>query len=339
MRKIHILFCLSFFLIFGCLEDEGNYDYYDIKEPKWHTDQPISVYATEHNVMKLRGHDAFRWDTDSVSREREVRYEWKLNDVVIATEADIDIPVDSVIKWTKMEELCATDKWVRGSFTVIDKEFETRFMKVVSFFITPYRSNGDWFVLTEKEGEGECYFVKRTYNREELKDEFELQDSFSEINALSISGKPVFLGYTRTAKNVGPMGSVTIMTDEVAYEVDAATFELHSELKDLFGGGVPSGFSPVARVDAWEAYKGTGLCTFLANKDGKLYRRQLSKNNLGGMFINTPYELDEKGYKITEFGTRLYGFTSIPCWDEKNNRLIMIAFASKQAGSGWGDRV
>ena len=112
MRKIHILFCLSFFLIFGCLEDEGNYDYYDIKEP---------------NVMKLRGHDAFRWDTDSVSREREVRYEWKLNDVVIATEADIDIPVDSVIKWTKMEELCATDKWVRGSFTVIDKEFETRF--------------------------------------------------------------------------------------------------------------------------------------------------------------------------------------------------------------------
>ena len=51
MRKIHILFCLSFFLIFGCLEDEGNYDYDDIKEPKWHTDQPISVYATEHNVM------------------------------------------------------------------------------------------------------------------------------------------------------------------------------------------------------------------------------------------------------------------------------------------------
>ena len=63
--------------------------------------------------------------------------------------------------------------------------------------------------------------------------------------------------------------------------------------------------------------RGTGLCTFLANKDGKLYRRQLSKNNLGGMFINTPYELDEKGYKITEFGTRLYGFTSIPCWDER----------------------
>lgn len=32
--------------------------------------------------------------------------------------------------------------------------------------------------------------------------------------------KPKFLGYTRTAKNVGPMGSITIMTDEVAYEVD-----------------------------------------------------------------------------------------------------------------------
>ena len=37
---------------------------------------------------------------------------------------------------------------------------------------------------------------------------------------------------------------------------------------------------------------------FLANKDGKLYRRQLSKNNLGGMFINTPYELEKKGIKL-----------------------------------------
>lgn len=58
MRKIHILFCLSFLLIFGCLEDEGNYDYEDIKEPKWYTDQPISVYATEHDMMKLRGREA-----------------------------------------------------------------------------------------------------------------------------------------------------------------------------------------------------------------------------------------------------------------------------------------
>ena len=337
MRKIHILFCLSFLLIFGCLEDEGNYDYEDIKEPKWYTDQPISVYATEHDMMKLRGREAFRWETDSVQREKEVRYEWRLNDVVISTEADIDLPADSVIKWANMTELCGAGKYLRGSFTVIDKEYETHFMKLVSFFITPYRGAGDWFVLVEKENQGECYFVKRTYNRDEAKDEFELQDSFGDVNGMSISGKPKFLGYTRTAKNVGPMGSITIMTDEVGYEVDAATFELRSDMKDLFEGGAPADFAPIARVDAWEADRGTGLCTFLANEDGKLYRRQLSKNNLGGMFINTPYELDEKGYKITGFGTRLYGFTSIPCWDEKNNRVIMIAFVSKQAGSGWGD--
>ena len=139
MRKIHILFCLSFLLIFGCLEDEGNYDYEDIKEPKWYTDQPISVYATEHDMMKLRGREAFRWETDSVQREKEVRYEWRLNDVVISTEADIDLPADSVIKWANMTELCGAGKYLRGSFTVIDKEYETHFMKLVSFFITPYR--------------------------------------------------------------------------------------------------------------------------------------------------------------------------------------------------------
>lgn len=134
MRKIHILFCLSFLLIFGCLEDEGNYDYEDIKEPKWYTDQPISVYATEHDMMKLRGREAFRWETDSVQREKEVRYEWRLNDVVISTEADIDLPADSVIKWANMTELCGAGKYLRGSFTVIDKEYETHFMKLVSFF-------------------------------------------------------------------------------------------------------------------------------------------------------------------------------------------------------------
>src|SRR5699024_2944173 len=110
------------------------------------------------------------------------------------------------------------------------------------------------------------------YNRDEAKDEFELQDSFGDVNGMSISGKPKFLGYTRTAKNVGPMGSITIMTDEVAYEVDAATFELRSDMKDLFEGGAPADFAPIARVDAWEADRGTGLCTFLANEDGKLYR-------------------------------------------------------------------
>ena len=53
MRKIHILFCLSFLLIFGCLEDEGNYDYEDIKEPKWYTDQPISVPLFESSKSNL----------------------------------------------------------------------------------------------------------------------------------------------------------------------------------------------------------------------------------------------------------------------------------------------
>ncbi|MFR5659593.1 PKD-like family lipoprotein [Butyricimonas paravirosa] len=336
MRKIHVLFCLSFFLMFGCLEDEGNYDYKDMKEPQWFTDQFINVWASEHDVMKLRGHDYFTWETDSLQREGEVQYEWKLNDVVLSTEADVDLQVDSVLKWANITKLSnGSSGWQRGSFTIIDKELGTCFMNVVNFFIMPYRSSGDWYVLTEEAGESNCFFIKKTYNREERKNEFELQDSFDDLNGASIPGKPIFLGYTRTAKNVGPLGSVTIMTDKVAYEVDAATFKLHSDIKDLFEGGAPGNFSPVARVDAWEADHKSGLSTFLANADGKLYQRQLSKNNLGGKFMNIPYELDEKGYKITKFGDRQYGYSPIPCWDEKNNRVVMISFDYKSSGMPW----
>lgn len=339
MRKIYILlYSLSFFLVFGCLDDEGNYDYKDIREPQWYSDpvnNPITVYGTEHGTLKLRGHEAFKWERDSAQRESEVRYEWELNNVVFATEADIDIPVDSVIKRTNMTNFSDVSTFLRGSFTVIDKELGTRFIKLVSYMITPYRANGDWYVLTEEGGKSECYFVKRTYNREAKQDQFELQDSFDDVNGVSIPGKPIFLGYTRTAKNVGPLGSVTILTDGAAYELDAATFKLHSEMKDLFEGSAPSGFAPVSRVDAWEADHSCGLISFLANTDGKLYRRQLSKNNLGGKFIDIPCELDEKGYKITKFGGRLYGFRCIPCWDEKNNRVVLITFEYKSSGMPW----
>lgn len=337
MKKSHILFCMLCFLVLGCLEDEGNYDYRDIKAPEWRTgESPFGVSGRQHETMELRGRQQFTWKTDSAEREKEVRYEWRLNDAVIATEADVDVPVDSVIKWANITKFPKSGEYLLGSFTVIDKEVGTHFVKLVTFYLYSTRNAGDWYVLTEKGNGGECYFVKRGLIVAENREGLVVQDSFSNINGVALAGKPVFLGYTRTAREVGPLGSVTIMTDKEMYEVDAATFMIHAGMEDLFESGVPAGFSPVARTDAWEDYYDTGLCTFLANKDGKLYRRQMTANNLGGKFIDTPYEIDAKGYKITKFGSHRYGYTSpIPCLDEDNNRVIMIAFNQKSTGGPW----
>lgn len=342
MRKIYLLAILFFFMAYGCLEDEGNYDYDDLKEPNWYTDaisNPINLYATEHDTLKLRGHDAFKWDTDSAQREQEVRYEWRLNDVVIATEADIDVPTDSVIKWANVEKLCSANDYILGSFTIIDETLGTHFMKLATFCIMPFRGDGDWYVLVEENDGAQCYFINRELNREEYKDEFSQNDSFEKINGTSIPGRPLALSYAKTATNVGPLGALTIMTDQAAYEVDASTFKLHAEMQDLFEGGAPANFQPVARVDAWESYKNIGLNTFVADANGLIYWRQMSRNNLGGSFINTPYELDDKGYKITRFGSKAYGITGggagIPCWDEKNNRIVMILFNYQSSGGGY----
>ena len=52
----------------------------------------------------------------------------------------------------------------------------------------------------------------------------------------------------------------------------------------------------------------------------------MSMNNLGGNFVSTPLVADEKGYKVTSFGQPQIGFSCIPCYDEKNNRMLTIVF-------------
>lgn len=164
---------------------------------------------------------------------------------------------------------------------------------------------------------------------------FEIKDTYDKANGENIPGKPLFLAYTRTAKNIGPLGSGTIITDKVAYEFRPENFLKVAELKDQFGNGTPADFKPVARVDAWENDVKVGRTTFVTTEDGRLFRRQLSNNNLGGAFMTTPYFLDEKGYKITKFGRKLYGLNPFPCYDEKNSRVVMIVLATKSTGGPW----
>ena len=44
---------------------------------------------------------------------------------------------------------------------------------------------------------------------------------------------------------------------------------------------------------------------------------------MGGKFIPEPYYVDKKGYKVTKFAHTLWGITSIPCYDEKNRRMLL----------------
>lgn len=332
-NNIFLLSLLGGLFFIGCFEDEGNYDYKNVEGPTWliNTEaEPIRVNCRQGEIVKFRAHDYFKWKGDSLEMESKVRYEWKLNDIVIGDEADFDMPADSLIKMVGIKEF--NGNGIYGSFSVIDRVSEVNYMAKTLFVVRSRYTNGDWLVLSERGGNTECSFVK---NRKEVVDgntvtSFVLEKNlYEEINGASIPGKPLMMAKAPST-NVSSLGAITIITDEVAYVISGESLLKVSELKDEFLDGTPVDFQVVSRRDA-EHY------TFVATKDGRVFRRIMSENFLGGKFLTDPYYIDNKGYEIVDFGLSRIGKTTIPCYDRKNRRVIVISFTREMVIDWDGD--
>ena len=100
----------------------------------------------------------------------------------------------------------------------------------------------------------------------------------------SIPGKPLMM-VKSPSTNISPLGATTIITDQVAYVISNESLLKVSELKDEFLDGTPANFQVVSRRDA-DHY------TFVATKDGRVFRRVMSENFLGGKFLTEPYYIE-----------------------------------------------
>lgn len=344
MKKIvmnKILYAvLAAFCLVSCFDDEGNYDYKFLNPPTWLINTattPIYVYCRVGEDAVFKGGDKLTWSgADSTERWNTVRYEWifknvKGEEVVVGEDLDLVLPTQEVLDKLGYQGVPASA--LSGQFAVIDKETEVRWMAEVYLSISSAYAAYDWFVLSENGGKAKMSAIRRKSETQNGKKvvQWILQDNvYEKINGHEIPGKPIDLVFAK-AKNIGTEGSATVITDQVAYELDNESMVKVGEIKDQFQNGTPAGFNMVARRDITPISDGAPF-TFVATKDGQVYSRKMSKNWLGGDFLSEPYYIDTLDYDITYFGHSRYG-SMFPCYDKKNRRVMMaISFVNYVGG-------
>ena len=171
--SIWFISCLIIFSFVRCFDDKGTYDYKDLNEPIWNLGEgqsAINVECRAGEVAKFRASSFFAWKGDSLKRAGEVRYEWKLEGVVIGEEADFDIDTYELMEMIGMTKFSKSG--TNGTFSIIEKESGIAYMVRAYISITPTNTSGDWTILSKKGGDAKLSYVKCVRNQETRKLEF-----------------------------------------------------------------------------------------------------------------------------------------------------------------------
>ena len=329
MRNLRYAFVamLMPLMLASCFSDDGNYEYESLKPPTWldnFMDSPIQVLVYGGRPVRLDGSRYFNWGKlDSLQRSQEVRYEWRMNGKVYSTELKEEMTTDEFLKRMGLEEMPVKEQ--SGDFSIIEKSSGVTFKVKCTLFFKPAIGGGDFVVYSAMGANmpnvGKLTVFRLNYLKEKgkLKENFE----FGKYVVDNVPGTPRSLDVA-VAKNVGAAGSLTLITEEGdAMVYNAGNLKKEWDLSSQFADGSPDNFKVSGRKDQEDGGMNTPALTWVATKDGRLFSRQFGKNYLGGKFISDPYYIDSLGYKITKFGHTNWGVTNVPCYDEKNRRVVL----------------
>ena len=314
-------------MLASCFSDEGNYEYESLKPPTWldnFMNRPIQVWVYGGRNVKLDGSRYFNWGKlDSLQRSQEVRYEWRMNGKVFSDQLKEEMTTDEFLKRMGLEEMPVKEQ--SGDFSIIEKSSGVTFKVKCTLFFKPAIGGGDFVVYSAKSptetNVGKLTVFRLVYINEKgrLKQNYD----FGRYVLNDIPGTPKTLDVA-VAKNVGAAGSLTVITEEGDATVyNAGNLKKEWELSSQFADGIPDNFKVSGRKDQEDGGLNTPASTWVVTKDGRLFSRQFGKNYLGGKFLSEPYYIDSLGYKITKFGHTNWGVTNIPCYDEKNRRVVL----------------
>lgn len=338
MNKLIYSLLTGLLVLTACFKDEGNYDYLTMNAPSWLVDnmQPSDFNAYQGMDVTLDGSRLFTWDTDSLARSEEVTYEWVVNGNTVAEGLRVTMSTDELMEKAGVTE-CSGAMGTFGTFNIVEKSTGVKYMAEILLWFYPKFSSGNWIILVDDGGKTRvsaiCDFA--TIENGQTVTSYELvQDAYAESNdGSSIPGKPLTMNWAYD-RHVGQNGSITVITDEGGFQLDAEDMSLYGKIEgDEFLDGTPANFQLVDRAD-YDATENNQPATFLATADGQLYTRLMSGNYLGGKYLSEPYYVDEKGYKVTKFGNANYN-NMIPCYDEKNRRIMVASVEMTQVGEDY----
>lgn len=342
MKKIIYVLFASMLLLTSCFKDEGNYDYAEMNPPHWLIDptQPVSISARQGENAVFDASKFFVWDKEDEQREKEVRYEWILNGQVIGEGLSFEIPTEELMELAGVEDFSGSTS-TYGTFNVVEKSTGVKYMGKIQVWFNSKYSDENWFILSDKNGAPHLSALRQKYSTVDgvQKVEYELVDNAYEEanNGEKLPGRPLAMNWAYD-RHISSQGSITVVTDQGSYELKASDLSFYSRIGgEQFLDGEPENFNVVARADC-DADSRSQPATFLATADGKIYSRVMSLNYLGGKYLTDPYYVDEKGYKVTKFGNTLYGAPQIPCYDEKNRRIMIASVLTEQKTDENGEK-
>lgn len=319
MKNIMMLWSSLFMLILiSCFEDEGNYDYKPVLSPVFTFESPQYLVCYGGDTARLDA--SFYFEKDSLARLSDMRYEWKLNGVVLSEDKDFRVPTDTIIKKIGLSTFPDEDGlW--GTFNVIEKSTGICYIYEILFDIRPKYSKGQWLLLSENGNNAKLTYLsfKKVTRQGKVDSIYTVtQGVYEQNNGSVIPGKPIRL-IDHVAKNISvAVGATLVITDKVAYDINNESMMKSKDLKEEFLGEAPA--SPI--TDAYHAKE----ISYVTTADGQLYKRTFTTNWLGGKFIPDPYPIDDKGYFINAFGKGASesNSTMFPCYDQLNRRVVII---------------
>ena len=299
MKKILpvLLSCVCY----GCLEDDGNYDYNVLIKMQVSTTPSASLIVGETKgftamVYILDENGKIREDVEDV----ELGYEWQINSEIVSTDSRY------LFEATEQGEF-------DGYLRVYDVKTGATYGYPFNISVTsPYETG--FLVLSEEGDHSALHLIRsskvagdyymRTNDTLLFKDEY-MNVFKQEMGGEVLEGKPISMmeHHAKNDSDINLFGEITIMTENngkrIVQDLNGLTLKRETFLTQEFAAsGLPDNFNPKQTVcAAWDNY--------VLDESGRIYARRLS--DAGGYHLGT-YDKDIPLYGTGLFSDLMYMF-------------------------------
>lgn len=314
---------LFLWLLNGCYEDKGNYNYTDVREVKVDIkpENSYTIFAYLGEEVEVEPKLTFEYSTDTLDYE----YTWKLDTTTISH--------DRVLKYTH--------QGVCKSFTlylyVTDiRSGQVYFNSTALQVDSPYKYG--YLILAEKrDGSTDLHYLRLEKPNDKPYYYTPFLNLYSSLFANDPLGKrPYFIAENYTIDNRGGDELLIFQQEGGCISLDGRLFNKVVSLDEEFYGGYPAGVTPQYMVFG-------NVVDLMVGNDGNVYTRYIHPQSTQGngfhltRFLNLPFDFDKKNTYIDQVFQVPYFWSGLQLMHDKtNNRFVAFATNTDAAAGKQG---